>query len=72
MRTEKELNSDILKITVTIKQKFSELSKYIKEMPVKISYKTAPKISVTNLMDCYNSLNTLLVNYTKAHASTTK
>ena len=36
MKTEKELNNDILKITLTIQEKFPELSKYIAEMPVTI------------------------------------
>jgi hypothetical protein len=38
MKTKAELNYDILKITNDIANTFPELSKYIEEMPVKISY----------------------------------
>ena len=34
MKTEKQLNADILKITLLIQEKYPELSKYITEMPV--------------------------------------
>ena len=36
MKTEKELNADILKKTLMIQEKFPELSKYIEEMPITI------------------------------------
>ena len=37
METEQELNGKILKITMTIQEKYPELSKYLGEMPVTIS-----------------------------------
>ena len=40
MKTEAELNADILKVTMTIKDEYPELSKYISEMPVTVPNET--------------------------------
>jgi len=72
MKTEKELNADILKITMTIEEKFPELSKYLKEMPDPFSDSTSPDINNKNLQDYYDSLNALLNKYTVTHESETK
>ena len=64
MKTEKELNTDILDITMKIEEKFPELSKYLKEMPVKISNTTSTEITTKSLKDYYDSLNDLFKNYT--------
>lgn len=72
MKTEKELNDDILKITMKIKEQFPELSKYILEMPVTIPDMENPKINIKILQDYYDSLETLLKNYTENHNLTTK
>jgi hypothetical protein len=72
MKTEKELNNDILKITMTIEEKFPELSKYIEEMPVAIADKSNSEITAKNLKDYYDSLEALLKNYTINHGSSTK
>lgn len=63
MKNEKELNDDIVKITMTIKEKSPELSKYILEMPVTIPDVTNPKINIKILQDYYDSLKAILNNY---------
>ena len=68
MKTEKELNADILKITMTIKEKYPELSKNIIEMPVTNSETISSAISNKSLQDYYDSLVTLLKNYDETHA----
>lgn len=59
MKTEKQLNEAILKITMKIKEQFPELSKYILEMPVTIPNLKSPKINQNTLNDYYDSLDIL-------------
>ena len=56
MKTEQELNSDILEITLTIQNKYPELTKYIEEMPVTVPNKEEPEINRKHLENYYNSL----------------
>lgn len=63
MKTEKELNAEILKITMTIKDNYPELSKYVEEMPVTLPDKTSPEINNEHLTNYYNSLKELLNKY---------
>ncbi len=67
MKTEKELNDDIIKITTTIKEKFPELSKYIIEMPFKSSEIVSLEMTIKKLKEYYDSLDALLKNYTTTH-----
>lgn len=67
MKTVIELNDDILKITMTIQQKYPELSKYLVEMPVTIPNEGNPEINCKNLQDYLNSLNRLLDTYIPNH-----
>ncbi len=67
MKNRKQINRDILRIENTINTEFPELSKYIREMPVKISYKVGPEISIQNLKNYYNSLNELITHYALSH-----
>ena len=67
METEKELNTKILKITMTIKEKYPELSKYIEEMQVTIPDEKNPEISIKNLKIYYDSLSSMLNNYILEH-----
>lgn len=71
MKTEEELNADILKITMIIQEKFPELSKYIAEMPVTIPNVAIPEINRKTLTDYYDSLNNLLKKYAPNHQHTT-
>lgn len=68
MKTEKELNDDILKITMTIKESFPELSKYIEEMPITIPNNSNPEINIKSLKDYYDSLDNLMKKYAKNHS----
>ena len=63
MKTEKELDDDILKITMKIKEQYPELSKYILEMPVTIPTVENPEMSLKILQDYYDSLEVLLQDY---------
>jgi len=68
MKTEAELNADILKITGIIKDKYPELSKYISEMPVKISYTAGDEdANIKSLKEYYNSLEAIIKKYSKTH-----
>jgi hypothetical protein len=67
MKTEKELNDDILKITMTIKESFPELTKYIEEMPITIPNNSNPQINLKSLKDYYDSLENLMKKYAKNH-----
>ena len=72
MKTEKELNSAILEITMKIREQFPELSKYILEMPVTVPNVENPEISRKTLQDYYESLDTLLKDYIENHNKTSK
>ena len=70
MKTEKELNSDILKITLLITESYPELSKYITEMPVTVPNVEDPVINLKILEDYYNSLQEILKKYAPNHVAT--
>jgi hypothetical protein len=67
MKTEIALNKDILKITMTIKEEYPELSKYIEELSVTIPDIKSPQINIEHLTNYYNSLNSLVKNYVENH-----
>lgn len=69
MKTEAELNENILKITMTIRNEFPELMKFLNEMPVTIPDKESPKINTSILQEYYDSLETLLRKYAPNHPS---
>lgn len=63
MKNEEQLNGDILEITMKIKEKFPELSKYILEMPVTIPNMENPEVTTKALQEYYDSLDILLKDY---------
>jgi hypothetical protein len=67
MKTIEELNQAILKKTMTIKDKFPELSKYIEEMPVTIPDVENPEITIKSLKEYYDSLDAILKKYAPNH-----
>lgn len=67
MKTKTEWDQDIINITMRIHQEFPELSKYIREMPVKDSGKHKYLINIQELEDYYNSLEEVINNYSKTH-----
>jgi len=66
---EKNLNSKILEITMTIMDQYPELSKYLEEMPVTIPDEKDPEITVKKLESYYDSLNSLLNKYISEHST---
>ena len=69
---EKDLNAKILKVTMIIKDKYPELSKYIEEMPETIPDKKNPEITLKNLRTYYESLNSMLNKYILEHPHNSK
>lgn len=69
MKTEAELNKDILKTTMTIQEKFPELSKYIGEMPATLPDTDDPEINNKMLKEYSDSLDALLKKYIPSHSS---
>lgn len=67
MKTEIELNEDIIKITKLIKQSYPELLKYISEMPVHINYETNKNLDLKYLQEYYSSLEAVLKKYATTH-----
>jgi hypothetical protein len=67
MKTEIEINEDIIKITKTIKETYPELLKFISEMPIHINYETNKLLDLKYLQEYYNSLETLLKKYSNTH-----
>jgi hypothetical protein len=65
MKTENQINTDILNTIMEIKSRYPELSKYLEEMPVR--YRESDDINPENLKDYYNSLKTLLRKYDNEH-----
>jgi len=63
MKTERELDTAILDITMKIKQQFPELSKYILEMPETIPNIENPEMNRKVLQDYYDSLEIMLKEY---------
>jgi len=63
----KDLNSKILNMTMTIMDKYPELSKYLEEMPVTIPNTDNPEITISNLKNYYESLNALMNKYKNEH-----
>lgn len=67
MKTENQLNAEILEMTMKIQEQFPELSKYIAEMPVTIPSVTSPEINIKTLQEYYDSLAILLKDYALNH-----
>ena len=70
MKNEKELNEDILKITMLIQEKYPELSKFITEMSVTVPNIETPEINNQHLSNYYDSLKTLVDKYKEAPENT--
>ncbi|MFV8271365.1 hypothetical protein ACNQGP_15710 [Flavobacterium sp. GT2N3] len=69
MKTEKEFNDAILKITMKIRNDYPELSKYLSEMPVTIPDDSNPEINIKILKDYHESLENILKKYIPNHNS---
>ncbi len=70
MKTEQQLNADILEITLVIQSEYPELSKYSGEMPITIPNESHHIINLKSLQDYYESLSCLLEDYRLNHVKT--
>ena len=59
----KDLNAKILKITMTIKDHYPELSKYLDEMSVTIPSEKDPEVTLNLLKEYYESLHSMQNKY---------
>ncbi|MEO0046767.1 MAG: hypothetical protein RL705_1958 [Bacteroidota bacterium] len=67
MTIEKEINADILKITMTIRADYPELSKYLNEMQETIPDVANPQMTNKILYEYYKSLESMLTEYIPNH-----
>jgi hypothetical protein len=67
MKTDIQLNEEIIFITKKIKEIHPELLKFISEMPILINYTENKKLDLENLQDYYNSLVQFLNTYSISH-----
>lgn len=67
METEKELNAEIIEITMTIREKYPELTEYLAELPGTIPDTKNPEITIKALQDYRNTLKALVENYVQEH-----
>ncbi|MBK9097447.1 MAG: hypothetical protein IPM14_04830 [bacterium] len=58
-----ELNGAIIKITMTIQERYPELYELLSEMPVTIPNIKNPTINLETLNSYYNSLRSLIETY---------
>lgn len=66
-KLEENLNKEINELSMTIQQKYPELSDYLDEMTITIPNIEKPRINIENLNDYYDSLTSLLDNYIRQH-----
>ena len=69
MKTEAQLNADILKITMMIRENYPELSKYISELPITVPNIESPEINAKILTDYYDSLEAIMKKYAQNHTN---
>jgi hypothetical protein len=67
MKTEAELSKNIVKLTMTIRNEYPELMKYLGEMPETIPNTENPEINTKILKEYYDSLEDLLRKYAPNH-----
>ncbi len=70
LKTEKELNADILKISIKIGTEYPELAANLAEMPETIPNVPSPKINRETLSEYYQSLKIMKEDYIKNHNKT--
>lgn len=67
MLTEKEMTEAISRLTLEIREKYPEMSKYIGEMPVTNPDMEHPEINAKILTDYYNDLLSIMQRYAADH-----
>lgn len=64
---EKELNAEILEITMRIREKYPELAEYLPELPGTIPDNKNPEITIKILREYRDTLKALVENYVLEH-----
>ncbi len=72
MKTENEIDADILAIMARIQAEFPELVKYLPETPIRKMDSIGLGVSVESLADYYNSLVNLVEKYELDHPALKK
>jgi hypothetical protein len=72
MKTEGQLNEDILKVRTTIAEKYQELLKFIEEIPVPSFTEVTADVKIAQLYNYHESLLNLVLRYSKTHKETTQ
>lgn len=67
MKTEIQLNDEIIFITKKIRELHPELLKFISEIPVQINNYENKEVDLIQLQDYYNSLLLFLAKYSISH-----
>ena len=67
MKSQNNINENILQITTKIREEFPELIKHLNEIPIKFSDTKSNGINNKNLIDYYNTLVDLVESYGKYH-----
>lgn len=71
MSSEKEVTEAIAKLTMEIRDKYPEMSKYLNEMPVTNPDEEHPQVSVERLYEYYDSLKIIFDRYAAEHVPAT-
>lgn len=67
METKKELTEKILKITVLIQERYSQLSKYLSEVQETLPAFEHPEVDAEALAKYYQTLEEMLKDYLEQH-----
>ena len=68
MKTENQINSDIMNIILKIDDSFPELAKYFEEMPPVMPTVEVQQPTIDELEHYTDSLNSLFIEYAKVHS----
>lgn len=67
METQRDVHAAILKVTMSIMEKYPELYEKLGEMPVTVPDIGKPEINIASLQAYYDSLKSILRNYVLEH-----
>jgi hypothetical protein len=70
MQSQKEITDAIAKLTIEIRERYPEISKYINEMPVTNPDQEHPQMSDELLNEYYDTLRDLVDKYSAKHEPT--
>jgi hypothetical protein len=67
MKTEVQLNQEILETTTMIRNEYPELIKYLDEIPVTIAVDNSQEMNIKALTDYAQSLKNIIIKYGVRH-----